>query len=269
MNPVPVAPPADSGTVHRVLRLLSAFAERQRWSNADLSRHLGLPRGTTNRLLLLCKPAHFVDQDEDGMYVPGLELYRLAGQLNAQMPINRIAGPVLDKVRDQADETVLLTLLVRRELKMFFPLTAAPSHPMRYTIETNRLQPLAWGATGRALLAWLTDEEIEEVVRRAEPSPLDGRPLDGEELRQSLREIRKKGSAVTHSQRTPGAYGLAVPFFDSNGEVRGNVAFTVPDFRFKARKVPELLNLLQEAATELSRRLGWTRAPAGGDAGER
>jgi DNA-binding IclR family transcriptional regulator len=143
------ARPADTGTVQRVLRLLSAFAERERWSNADLSRHLGLPRGTTNRLLLLCKPAHFVEQDEDGLYTPGIELYRLSGRLMAQMPINRIARPVLEALRDATDETAILTLLVRSDLKMFFSQTAAPSHPMRYAIETNRLQPLTWGATGR------------------------------------------------------------------------------------------------------------------------
>jgi DNA-binding IclR family transcriptional regulator len=257
MSASPPAAPADTGTVHRVLRLLSAFAERERWSNAELSRHLGLPRGTTNRLLLLCKPAQFVEQDADGLYGPGPELYRLAGQLVSRMPLQRMAQPVLDGLRDAIDETALLTLLVRNELKMFFALTAAPSHPMRYAIETNKLQPLAWGATGRALLAWLTEEEIAEVIRRREPSPLDGRALDAAELRASLQAIREQGTAVTHSQRTPQAYGLAAPFFDREGQVRGNLAFTIPDFRFRRKDAPRLTKLLEEAARDLERRLGW------------
>lgn len=259
MSSLPAPPSPETGTVHRVLRLLAAFAERERWSNADLSRHLGLPRGTTNRLLLLCKPAQFVEQDADGLYVPGLELYRLAGQLVTQMPLNRIAGPVLERLRDATGETALLTLLVRNELKMFFSLTAAPAHPMRYAIETNRLQPLTWGATGRALLAWLSEEEVEEVIRRAEPSPLDGRPLDSAELRESLQSIREAGTAFTHSQRTPQAYGIAAPFFDGEGRVQGNLAFTIPEFRFKKRDLPRLVKLLEEAARELERRLGWNR----------
>lgn len=257
MSTSPPSPPADTGTVHRVLHLLAAFAERERWSNADLSRHLGLPRGTTNRLLLLCKPAQFVEQDADGLYVPGPELYRLAGQLVSKMPLQRMAQPILDGLRDAIDETALLTLLVRNELKMFFALTAAPSHPMRYAIETNKLEPLAWGATGRTLLAWLTEEEVEQVIRRGEPSPLDGRPLDPVELRASLKAIRGKGTAVTHSQRTPQAYGIAAPFFDSEGKVRGNLAFTIPEFRFHQRDVPRLTKLLEQAARDLERRLGW------------
>jgi IclR family KDG regulon transcriptional repressor len=252
------ANPADTGTVHRVLRLLSAFGERERWTNAELSRHLGLTRGTTNRLLMLCKPAQFVEQDENGLYTPGVELYRLSGRLVTQMPVNRIAGPVLETLRDATDETAILTLLVRGELKMFFSQTAAPSHPMRYAIETNRLQPLTWGATGRALLAWLQPTEIEEAIRRSEASPLDGRPLDVEELRASLQCIRTDGYAVTHSQRTPDAYGVAVPLFDREGQVRGNLAFTIPDFRFRQRDVAKLVSLLKDAAEELTRRVGWT-----------
>ena len=88
---------------------------------------MNLPRASTHRLLNLCRPLNFVTQDEDGSYRPGLELCRLAGRLAVDMPINRIAAPILDTVRDGADETVILTLLVPSELKMFFSLTATPS----------------------------------------------------------------------------------------------------------------------------------------------
>ncbi|WP_345250995.1 IclR family transcriptional regulator [Pigmentiphaga soli] len=256
--PAARGPASDGGTVHRVLRILGCFAEKERWGLNELARALNLPRATTHRLLNLCRPLNFVAQDEDGSYCPGLELYRLAGRLSMEMPLNRIAGPILARVRDQTDETTILTLLVRSELKMFFALTASPSHPMRYTIQTNRLEPLTWGATGRALLAFLSPEEIGEAVRRAEPSPLDQRPLDEAELRRSLAGIRAAGHSVTHGQRTPNGVGLAVPFFDGRGEVRGNVALTIPEFRFDPDKQAWLLGLLREAAAELARKMGWT-----------
>jgi DNA-binding IclR family transcriptional regulator len=173
------------------------------------------------------------------------------------MPINQIAEPVLQDLRDQTDETVLLTLLVRNELRMFFSLSASPAHPLRYRLEMNRLEPLTWGATGRALLAFLTPEEIERVITLAEPSPLDGRPLDIPELRQSLETIRAEGYAASYGQRAPGAYGLAVPFFDARGEVRGNLTLTIPDFRFDPARQTALVGLLRDAAATLTRRLGW------------
>jgi DNA-binding IclR family transcriptional regulator len=256
------SPPSDAeagnGTVNRVLRILTRFAEKDRWGLNELARSLDLPRGTTHRLLTLCKPLNFVTQDEDGHYMPGIELYRLAGRLASEIPINRVADPILQSLRDQTDETVLLTLLARKELKMFFSLSASPAHPLRYRIEKNRLEPLAWGATGRALLAFLSAEEIDRVVQRAEPSPLDGRPLDRGELLRSLQAIRANGYAASYAQRAPGAYGLAVPFFDTRGEVRGNLTLTIPDFRFDPARQDALIALLREAAATLTRRLGWS-----------
>jgi IclR family KDG regulon transcriptional repressor len=260
MNPSESSPPrasADSGTVNRILRILSCFAEKERWGLNDLSRALNLPRGSTHRLLNLCKPLSFVTQDEDGFYTAGLELYRLAGKLASEMPVNRIAEPILQSVRDQTNETAMLTLLARNDLKMFFSLTASPAHPMRYRIEKNRLEPLAWGATGRALLAFLSPEEIDEVIRRAEPSPLDGRPLAPAELRRALKTIRTDGYAVSYAQRAPDSYGVAVPFFDARGEVQGNIALTIPDFRFESHNQDRLVALLREAVESLTRQLGW------------
>jgi DNA-binding IclR family transcriptional regulator len=251
-------PDTGHGTVNRVLRILSGFAEKERWGLNELARSLNLPRGTTHRLLTLCKPLNFVAQDEDGHYMPGIELYRLAGRLASEMPINQVADPILQSLRDQTDETVLLTLLVRDELRMFFSLSASPAHPLRYRIEKNRLEPLAWGATGRALLAYLSAEEIEQVVRRREPSPLDGRPLDRDELLHALQAIRAEGYAASYAQRAPGAYGLAVPFFDARGDVRGNLTLTIPDFRFDPARQQALVGLLREGAATLTRRLGWS-----------
>src|SRR5690606_26811891 len=106
------------------------------------------------------------------------------------------------------------------------------AHPMRYVIEKNRTSGLAWGASGRCILAFLSSEEINAVISASEPSPSDGRPLDEQELRESLAEIRRKGYALTESQRAAGVYGLAMPIFDASSKVCGSVAISIPDFRF-------------------------------------
>ena len=258
----PEAATPETGTVNRVLRLLACFAEKDQWALNELARALNLPRATMHRLLGLCRPQGFVMQDDDGLYRPGLSLYRLAGKLAMDMPINRIAKPILNAIRDQADETTILTLLDRKELKMFFSMTESPPHPMRYSITTHRMEPLAWGASGRVLLAYLTAAEVEEVIRRKETSPLDGRALKPAELRRSLKEIRANGYAVTHAQRTPSAFGLAVPFFDANGEVRGNLTLTIPDFRFDPHRKDFLLDILKKGVNDLSRQLGWAAPSA-------
>lgn len=249
---------ADTGTVSRVLRILSCFAEKDEWGLNELARALGLPRASAHRLLNLCKPLDYVSQNERGHYVPGLELYRLAGKLSSVMPMHRLALPILQEVRDRTDETALLALLVRRELRMFFSLSASPSHPLRYTVEHNRLEPLDWGAAARVILAHLSEEEIATVVERADPSPQDARPQDKAELLQSLAGIRETGHAVTFAQRSPDSWGIAAPFFDAHDAVAGSINITVPSFRMEQHRRADLVKLVMDACARLTRQLGGT-----------
>jgi DNA-binding IclR family transcriptional regulator len=249
-------PSNDNGTVNRVLRILSCFGEKDAWGLNELARALALPRASAHRLLNLCKPLNYVAQNDAGHYVAGVELLRIAGKLAADMPIQRLAQPIIESIRDSTDETTLLALLVRSELKMFFSLSASPSHPMRYAVEKNRLQPLSWGAPARVMLAHLRDEEVDEVIARAEPSPLDGRPLDAADLRKSLRKIRREGGLVTFGQRSPDSWGVAAPFFGADGEVMGSINITVPSFRYASHSAEALLALVRAGTWALTKQLG-------------
>jgi DNA-binding IclR family transcriptional regulator len=252
------AGPAESGTVHRALRILSALADREAWALNELSRALQLPRASTHRLLNLCRPLGFVEQDDNGQYRAGSELYRIAGKLSAAAPVRRLAEPLLHAIRDEAQETATLTLLSSAQLQMFFADVAYPTNPLRYSVECNRLQPLAWGAAGHAILAWLTEDEIDEVIARQEASPLGQAAMPPQELREHLARVREAGFAQSFGQRAEDMHGIAVPFFDGAGRVRGNFMLSVPHFRYRADNTVKLVQLLRKSALDLAQQLGWS-----------
>lgn len=246
----------ETGTVARTLQLLACFCEQTEWPLAALARRLALPRSTVHRLLNLARAEGFVDSDGKGIYRPGLGLYRMAGRLAVEMPLRRIAQPLLDTFTRTHLETSLLTVLDRAALQMFFAAKADAPAQMRYVIAMNTLGTLAWGASGRALLAFLSEAEIAAVLARADPSPADDRPLDKKELKASLAEIRTQGYAITHHQRTTEGVGIAVPFFDAGGHVAGNVTVTVPSFRFRKQDAAVLVRSLSAMAGQISQALG-------------
>jgi IclR family transcriptional regulator, KDG regulon repressor len=255
--PVPVLPmTAEIGTVARALRLIECFGEAQEWQLMALTKRLGLPASTTHRLLKLCAEEGFVVADGKGTYRPGLALYRLAGGLAHRFPVRQIALPLLERFAADFREVGLLTLMDRATLQMFFAAKAEPPTAMRYVIEINRLGSLAWGATGRSLLAHLTEAEIETVIARDEPSPADGARFDPVLLRRSLEEIRRDGFAITRGQRTTEGVGIAVPFFDAAGMIAGNLAATVPSFRYSDEQGHRLLAALQDLAGKMSHTFG-------------
>jgi DNA-binding IclR family transcriptional regulator len=81
-------------------------------------------------------------------------------------------------------------------------------------------------------------------------------------LRRDLAAARRRGYVVSHGERFEGAVGVSAPIRDARGRVVGDLIATWPDNRTSDAKERATGAIVQAAAAELSRRLGWD----GGDA---
>ena len=225
-------PEKETGTVRRVLLLLSCLADHQGDSAQSLAARLNLPRSTVHRLLAMLRANGFADSEASSSFEPGPELFRIAGRLGARMPYRKLAEPYLQVLSAEFHETSILALLLREQLKMYYAAKGSPADPMRYNIELGALEPLVWGATARVLLAHLSEQEIAAALKRREPSPARQLEPDEAEVRDSLRQIRRDGYGITHAHRTLNTVGIAAPFFDGEGKVAGSLGFLIPEFRW-------------------------------------
>lgn len=259
------------GTVVRVLSLLRCFADGPAdWTPSELAAVLHLPRSTVHRLLQLLRSQGLVDVDPASRrYGAGTELYRFGSMLAARMPYTRIARPILDHIVGNCDETAVLGLYQPTRSQMIFAATAESTKPMRYVLHENVLQSLLWGATGRAILAFLEPAEVNRAVGLDEPSPARATPIDRAALDAELATIRARGYAVSRGQRIPSAVGIAAPFFSASGRVLGDIAITIPDFRFDGGTAEHLIELVVSGASQMSNALGYSGTTPGRSAAMR
>src|SRR5665213_891055 len=119
-NPATIAslPERETGTVRRVLMLLSQLADRPGESAQSLAARVNLPRSSVHRLLTMLRANGFADSEPGGGFGPGTELYRIAGRLGARMPYRKLAEPYLQALSEQFRETSILALLAREQLKI-------------------------------------------------------------------------------------------------------------------------------------------------------
>ena len=142
----------ETGTVRRVLLLLSFLVDNPGASVNTIATHLNLPRSTVHRLLSMLKNDDFAaQQGDDGSFLAGAEMYRLAGRLRANVPYARLAEPLLAQLTNQFNETSILAILERAQLKMFYASTASPADPMRYNIVLNQTGTLGVGCDRKSL----------------------------------------------------------------------------------------------------------------------
>jgi DNA-binding IclR family transcriptional regulator len=262
--PAPAAASDSKGTIARVVEILRCFAEHGgELPLSKISAQIALPRSTTHRLLQLLKTERLVETDGpyEG-YRAGRELFRIAALLSARMPIVQIGTPILRAIVDACDETCLLGAFDRDRLSMTFVAKVDSTKPIRYAIDLNVARSLVWGATGRAILAFLEDDDIDRAVAsNREPSASGSMRVDRRALRDDVTSIRRNGYAISEGQRIASSIGIAAPFFLADGFVAGDIALTIPEFRYDARQRARLIDSVVKGASEMSAALGYV-APA-------
>jgi DNA-binding IclR family transcriptional regulator len=259
---------AKDGTVARAVQLMRCLAEAEgEMTVKGLSAALALPPSTVHRLLDLLAGEGIVERDgKRHRYRVGSEFYRMAALVYHNVPIRSLALPIMHQVVEACGEVCFLTVYLPGEGKMMFSERVESPHALRYRPPPHRAVSVLWGASGRAILAFLPAEERERIIARETASPASGEPLpDPPALAQILAKIRADGVAVTHGQMVDAAVGIAAPVFDGSRRVIGSLGVTIPEIRYKRREEAALMRLTAEKAAELSGLLGHHGEPAAAD----
>jgi IclR family pca regulon transcriptional regulator len=106
---------------------------------------------------------------------------------------------------------------------------------------------------GRVLLAYQTQEQMEQYLERVQLTPYTTRTVNtAEKLRLALRNVRRNGYALVDQELEVGLRSLAVPVFSPSGRVVATINLSghaprMPVFDMQTRFLPHL----RSAAAEL------------------
>ncbi len=220
----------------------------------DLGRELGLGKSTVHRLLTSMEKRGYVQQNQTNKkYQLGPTVMRLGLVKLRQLEVRHMALPWLEQLRDATNETTTFSLKVNRE--RLYLLQVESRQEIRQTIEIGRAYPLYYGATGKAILAFMPLEEQTRIVEQAAPE-LTAKGRSVSKLQEELQNINRTGYALSRGERTPDAASVAAPVFDYNRQVIGAMSVAGPISRFTSDKQTASASRLLECTTGLSRQLG-------------
>ncbi|MEU6537155.1 IclR family transcriptional regulator [Streptomyces sp. NPDC047000] len=248
----------SEGTVVRTVRMMTLLAGLDGEIGVNqLADQVNLAPSTVHRLLkLLCDEGIAAWNPVTRGYSSGPELYRLGARVVGAMPLPRIVEPLVRRLADEFDETVLFGLHLPREGEMAFVTRADGHQSLQYRIPLNEPTSLLWGASGKAILAYLDRADIERVhaVAGSSPATAAAKPSLAE-LIAELEEVRRAGVAVTESQKLSGARGIGAPVFGPHGVV-GCLVLTSPIDRMPHTGIAKAADAIRATAAEVSGLLG-------------
>ena len=252
--------------LERTFSILEVFTEaRPEWSTTDIARSLGLPVPTVHRILAALKRLGYVSQHEDTRrFRLGAAALSLGERARAVADLRPVALGPLRRLSDAAGETALLTVLTpERDRGVCLERVETPQ-PLRLSVQPGRQLPLHAGASQKALLAFMPDEEIERLIA----APLDrfcqSTITDPRLLRRELKAIRARGWASSYEETNVGVWGIAVPVL-SESDVVCAVGIAGPSPRLSAERVRRDVGLVHDAAVAIGRAIGLTAPQVSAD----
>ncbi len=256
----------ETGTINKMMSILRFAADQGlQWNIRTLSTQVDIPRSTVHRLCkVMANNGIFTYDQQTQEYSWGPDMIRIARSVYQGTDFQEMALRILKTVVDQCNETALLTKYNRQTGKLIFAEQVQCDQKIQYHTPIGEELPVHAGASGKAILAFLSEEEIEGIIASGLEPVTNQTIVSPNELRKQLADIRIKGYAITHGERTPGAVGIASPIFDADSNVTGSLLVTIPSYRFRPKMEKSIHLLVRKGAEKLSNLLGYHPVPATG-----
>jgi IclR family acetate operon transcriptional repressor len=251
--------------LERTFSVLGLFASgRSEWTTTELSQQCGLPVPTVHRIVISLSSHGFLVRD------PSSKRFRLgpaaialgrAALSAADLPT--IASRLLPRLTAATEETSLLTVpTVAHDGSVCLVRVESP-HPLRLSVEPGHRLPLHAGASQKAILAFLPEEDRQRVVS----GPLEKfcrLTLDSPDaLEKEIEAIRSRGWAYSMEETNPGVWGVAIALLNNAGHAIAAVGVAGPAVRLSQEIVRMSVEETQSVAQELAESLGLTSSSQG------
>lgn len=242
--------------LRRTARLLSSFDhDHPERGVTELAHHLDLPKATVHRILYTLELDGLVQQSpRNGKYRLGFKLARLGLLALEGIDLRREALPFMERLVEDHQETV--DLAVFDDGRMFYLEVLESPQPVKIAAATGRHLPAHCTASGKAYLAYASEEDLETVLSIGLEPCTPGTICDPEALREDLRITRERGYSVDQEQYEIGISAVAAPVMDGSGQPVCVIAIAGPTYRLSPERIDELGAAVRDAATELSSHLG-------------
>lgn len=246
-------------SIEKALDILLAFTPyNQELGTVDIGRRLGLHKATASRILRTLAEKGFLKQDpETKKFSLGPAASDIGRAYNNGLNYNLVslAKPFLDDLRGILEETVVLEILSGSSTVMAY--VAEGPQRVRIAGTVGDRLPVHAAAGAKAILAFLPDEVVDEVVGRDLPRLTPNTITDREAYKRELLRTRRRGYSLDGEEIDVGINAVGVPVFDHREEPVAAVVVAGPAQRIPGDEDSAVVTWTRKVAAEISKHLSY------------
>jgi DNA-binding IclR family transcriptional regulator len=247
--------------VTRALDIVEALGEAENGlSLAAVRKAVQLPHATVHRLLHTLEAKQFVSHDlASDCYFLSPRVLRLQATLASRLSLVAPAVPVLARLLQVTGYTANLAVLDDDRV-VYVETRFNDEFPPSLYRPSGRTNAVHATALGKVLVAYLPTSQQQALVSRLSFEKRGPHTItDPEVFLDCLAQVRRDGYAVDNEEATEGARCVAAPVRDHKDRVVAAVSVASSTARLPVERVPEVAQLITQAADDISSALGWAR----------
>ncbi|HET9079120.1 MAG TPA: IclR family transcriptional regulator [Trebonia sp.] len=231
----------------RVLAVLQAFSPRQPTLTArELAELTTIPLPSMYRYIALLRDTGLLIGDDRGAYHLSARFISMARAAEAAEVLVEFADPVMRDLVRECGETVIFVRLIARTPVCVHRVES--EHHLRATFEPGQPLPLLQGASGRVLLAGLSERQRRECLEPLAQSD----PAAVARLEEVIAKVAARGWATSEEEIDRGVWAASAAVTDGRATV-GALTVPSPLVRAPSAQQDRLLGQVRAAAAKLSK----------------
>ena len=229
---------------------------------AQVALSLQLHKSTAHRFLMVLERHRMVERTLGGKFRLGLKLFDLGNRAIEQYDLRDRAQPHLRRLVTETVETAHLCIL--EGAHVIYIDKIEPARSVRMITRIGSSNPAHCTSVGKAILAFLPEERLNEILRRIRFERFTQRTITTPEaLRTEIEKTRRRGYAVDDEEFEEGLRCIAVPLLDAQRLPVAAVSISGPSFRVTAQKLPSIANHLLQCVRGISMDMGFLPSSRG------
>ena len=244
--------------LERALTILELLSKRSEgMSISDIASRLSYPRNSVFRIVSTLHNYGYLERDEE------FKTFCLSIKL-LTVGINALSEPALvekslkamHSLRDEYKETVALGIL-KGDAGMVIE-EVQGTHLFRFVLEPGRKFNLHTSAPAKAIIAYLSEKERDELVDQIDFKIFNVRTIDNKQkYLRKLKEIKKTGYSVDMAEEIEGMHCVGAPIFNRHGQPFAAIWITGPSMRVLPKSFPGIGANVRKHADSISKSLGY------------
>lgn len=245
-------------SVDRALSILETLSDyNEGLGVTEISDRIGLHKSTVHRLLGTLIYKGYVTQDsESNKYKITLKLFELGNKKVEDLDILTVSKPYTKELMGKVNEVV--HFVIREGNNIVYIDKVEADNTIRMASTIGRRSPLYCTAVGKAILAQLSDKEVEKIWNSSKIEKLTEFTItDLKEMKEELEKVRQKGYAIDNEENELGVRCAGAPVFNRFGKVEGAISISGPTIRITEDKAEEFAKEVVKYAGLISKELGY------------